>query len=51
MTGLSQPCRRSAAISVHCSKAVYTVENAPEGGQVCRLKHVEQIQIDQYKDQ
>ena len=36
-------CHRSAAISVHYTKAVYTVKSAPEDGWVCRPKHVEQI--------
>ena len=44
---LSQPCHWSAAISVHCTKAVYTVKSAPEDGWVCRPKQIEQIQIDQ----
>jgi hypothetical protein len=43
----SQNCHRSAAISVHCNQAVYTVKSAFEDGRVCRPKHVEQIQIDQ----
>jgi len=43
----SQPRHRSAAISVHCTKAVYRVKSAPEYGRVCRPKHIEQIQIDQ----
>jgi len=34
-------------MSVHPTKAVYTVKSAPEGGRVCSPKHVEQIQIDQ----
>jgi len=38
---------RPPAISVHCTKAVYTVKCAPEDGRVCRPKRVEQIQIDQ----
>ena len=32
-------------------KAVYTVKSAPEDGRICRPKHVELIQIDQWKDQ
>jgi len=43
----SQSCHRSAAISVYCTKAVYTLKSAPEDGRVCRPKHIEQIQIDQ----
>jgi len=43
----SQTGHRSAAISVHCTKTVYTVKRASEDGRVCRPKHVEQIQIDQ----
>jgi len=43
----SQPCDRSTAISVHYTKAVYTVKSAAEDGRVCRPKHVDQIQIDQ----
>jgi len=43
----SQPCHQSAAILVHCTKAVYTVKSAPEDGQICHPKHVEQVQIDQ----
>jgi len=35
----------------YCTKAVYTVKSVPEDGRVCRPKHVEQIQIDQQKDQ
>ena len=38
---------RLAAISVHCTKPVYTVKSAPEDGRVCRPKHVEQVHIDQ----
>jgi len=38
---------RSAAIPVHCIKAVYTVKSTLEDGQVFCPKHIEQIQIDQ----
>jgi hypothetical protein len=36
----SQPCHWSAAVSVHCTKAVYTAKSAPAGGRICHPKHV-----------
>jgi len=43
-TDIAAADRSAAAISVHCAySCIYSHKIAPEGGRVCRPKHVELI--------